>query len=97
VSRVAVYAGLSLLFILPWLLYVQVYEGATRIFLLGGAFYRGRRQTNGNRIVALAVLCVRGHSSRRLNRVVQTGASSQRRPTRIAAVMLLSLDSRISA
>ena len=90
--RLAAYAGLSLVFIVPWLLYVQVFEGLHEYFASAVRFtaVEGRRTTTGSLpwlFFAFVAIPVAGFivSFRR-------GIHLKRGQLASAAVMLLSLD-----
>jgi hypothetical protein len=92
VSRVAVYAGLSLLFILPWLLYVQVYGGLPGYFSSAVRFTaaEGRRTATGSLpwlFFAFVAIPVAG-----LIASFRRGLHLNGGQLASAAVMLLSLD-----
>src|SRR5262245_10489027 len=90
--RLANYAGLSLVFIVPWLMYVQVFEGLPEYFASAVRFtaVEGRRTTTGSLpwlFFAFVAIPVAGFivSFRR-------GIHLKRGQLASAAVMLLSLD-----
>jgi hypothetical protein len=90
--RLVVYAGLSLLFILPWLMYVQAYEGIPAYFSSAVRFTaaEGRRTATGSLpwlffgLVAIPVAA--------LIASFRPGLHLKRGQLASAAVMLLSLD-----
>jgi hypothetical protein len=92
VSRVAVYAGVSFLFILPWLLYVQAYEGLPAYFSSAARFTaaEGRRTATGSLpwlFFAFVAIPVAG-----LIASFRRGLHLNGGQLASAAVMLLSLD-----
>ena len=90
--RLAGYAALSLLFILPWLLYVNAYEGLPEYFASAARFAaaEGRRTATGSLpwlFFAFVAIPVAG-----LVVSFRPGTSLNRGQLASAAVMLLSLD-----